>query len=128
LVHFSFGLEEDGTIFCVIVGFSTVVNALRRLEGVRASAVTVASAWCATSLVVLILHVIKSSLTSFLQGWPEIIFPVLYRPRAMGANPIYLLGIAALIVVIARWPWSFIMLGCVFSTARACGSVAHPTY
>jgi hypothetical protein len=67
LVHFSFGLKNDGVIFCAIVGFTALVHTVRRLESVRASTAIAASAWCATSLVVLILLVIESYLASFLR-------------------------------------------------------------
>jgi hypothetical protein len=54
LAPFFFGLEEDGAIFCVMVGFTAVVHTIWRLESVWALAAIAASAWRATSLVVLI--------------------------------------------------------------------------
>jgi hypothetical protein len=30
----------------------------------------------------------------------------------VGIDAIYLLGIATLIVTIARWPWSIVVIGC----------------
>jgi hypothetical protein len=54
LAPFFFGLEEDGAIFCAMVGFTAVVHTIWRLESVWALAAIAASAWRATSLVVLI--------------------------------------------------------------------------
>jgi hypothetical protein len=104
LEHFSFGLKKDGTIFCATVGFTVVVHAVRRLEGVRASVMTTASAWCPTSLDVLILLIVEGSLASFLWGRSKILLPILWWPTTIEVNAIYLLGIATLIVTVARWP------------------------
>jgi hypothetical protein len=45
LLQFSFGLEEDGVVFCAMVGFTITVHVVRRLECVRVAATTVAIAW-----------------------------------------------------------------------------------
>jgi hypothetical protein len=44
--------------------------------------------------------------------WFKILFPILRRLVAIGVNDVHLLGVAVRIVIIARWPWSFIMLQC----------------
>jgi hypothetical protein len=74
--------------------------------------VTAASAWHAASLTVLIQSVIESPLVSFLCGWPKIIFPVHRRPIAITVYAMYLVGIVALIIIVARWPWGFVVLRC----------------
>jgi hypothetical protein len=52
LVHFSFGLEEYGAIFYVMIGLTVMKHALQRSECVWASTVTVAVICCAKSLIV----------------------------------------------------------------------------
>jgi hypothetical protein len=99
LVHFSSahdyceGFLEPWSIFPLCDG---------RFESVLASAATAALTYCATSLVVLIFLVIKSSLVSFLWQRPKILFPILQRNTTIVVNAIYLHGIVMLIVTIAR--------------------------
>jgi hypothetical protein len=54
----------------------------------------------------------QSSSGFFLWGWSKILFPILRGPTAVGVNVVYLLGVGALIIIVARWPWGFIVLGC----------------
>jgi hypothetical protein len=71
LVNFSFRLEEYGAIFCAMVGLATVEHAAQRFEYVWASAVTAATIWWATSLIVLSKSLIGGSHVSFLRRWPK---------------------------------------------------------
>jgi hypothetical protein len=53
LLYFQLGFEEDGAIFCAVVGFTAVVHAVWRFYGVWASAMTAATIWSSASLSVL---------------------------------------------------------------------------
>jgi hypothetical protein len=104
LLHFSFGFKKDGAIFCAMLGFTSMVHTIRRLQCVRVSLATVASAWHAPSMAILIWYVIKGPMVSLLWGWPEILFLVLQGPIAVGVNAVYLLGVATLIIIVASCP------------------------
>jgi hypothetical protein len=104
LPHFSFVLKEDGAIFYVMVSFTVMVLTIRRPECVWASTAMAASALHAPSLAVLIWFMIEGPLVSSLRGLPEILFPVLRGPTGIRVNDVYLLGVAALIIIVTSWP------------------------
>jgi hypothetical protein len=112
LLHLSFRLEENRAIFCVVVGFTTIVHSVRRLECVLASVATVAPDGHAASLIVLIWPMIEGLLTSFLWGWSKILLLVFQRSTTIGIDVVHLLGVAALIIIVSGWPWGFIMPRC----------------
>jgi hypothetical protein len=77
LAHFSFGLEEYGAIFCLMIGLAAVKHAVWRSEYVWLSAMTATTIWCATSLIVLGESLIGGPGVSFLRRWRKILLPVL---------------------------------------------------
>jgi hypothetical protein len=95
-----------------MVGFTIAVHTIQRLESVQASATTVASAWHAPFLTVLTWSVIESPLASFLRRWSKILFPILWRSAAIRIDDVYLLEVAAFIIIVMRWFWSFVVLRC----------------
>jgi hypothetical protein len=76
LLHFSFGVKEDGTMFGAVVSFAAMVHAGRRLECVGAMPMTSAPIWCAAYLVALHESLLRGSHTSSLRRCSEILLPV----------------------------------------------------
>jgi hypothetical protein len=81
-----------------------MVHAVQRLECVGASAMTTASALHAPSVMILIWPLLKGSLASLLRRWSKILFPILRRLTTIGVDVVHLFRVAALIVVVTRWP------------------------
>jgi hypothetical protein len=94
----------------MMVDFTAMEHAVRRLVGVWPSAATVASAWCAPSLMILIWPLVESALASFLRRGSEILIPIFWWPTNIRIDVVHWLGVAALIIIITRRPWSFILL------------------
>jgi hypothetical protein len=110
LVHFSFGLEEYEAIFCAMIGLVVVKHIVQRSECVWASATTTTAIWCAASLIVLSESLIGGPRVSFLQRWPKILLPILWWPTTIKINAMHQLGVAVLIVIVAKGSWGFILL------------------
>jgi hypothetical protein len=110
LIHLSFRLEEYGTIFCAIVGFVVMKHAVWRLKCVRASVTTAASARCATSLTVMSEPLVEGCLVPFLWRWSKVLFSVFRWPTITRVDALHRLGVITLIIVVARRPWSFILI------------------
>jgi hypothetical protein len=95
-----------------MVGVTTMVHAVWWLECVWASTVTAALLWHAPSMMILVWPMVEDSLASFLWRWSKILFLVFRRPTAIRVDVVYFLGVTTLIVIVASWPRSFVMLGC----------------
>jgi hypothetical protein len=54
---------------------------------------------------------IEGPLASLLRGWLEIFLPIFRRPSTIRVDVVYLLGVAALIIIVVSWPCSFITVG-----------------
>jgi hypothetical protein len=52
LLHFLLGFKENGAIFSAVVGFTSMVHAVRGFRCVWASATTATTIWGSTSLAV----------------------------------------------------------------------------
>jgi hypothetical protein len=109
LLHLSFRLKKYGPIFCPVVDFATMKHAVRMLECVWASAVTVASAQCTASLTVISGPLVETCMVPFLWRWSKVLFPVLRWPTTIGIDVVHRLGVIALIIIVAR-PQSFVLL------------------
>jgi hypothetical protein len=100
LVHFPFGVEEYGAIFCALVGLTAMEHAVWRSKCVWASVMT--TVWCAASLVVLSGSMVERPLVPFLRRCPKVLLPVLWWSTVIRINTVHQLGVAVLIVVVAR--------------------------
>jgi hypothetical protein len=100
LLHLSFGFEEYGAVFCAVVGFTIVINAVQSLVCVW----TLASAWCAASLAILARPLVEGALISFLWRWAKKILLDFWWPAAIGIDIVHWFGITALVVIVVGWP------------------------
>jgi hypothetical protein len=78
---FLFDSRIMGAFFGTVVGFTAMVQAVRRFECVRASVVTSVAIWCSASLAALHESLIVGSRVSFLLGCSEILLPIFGGPQ-----------------------------------------------
>jgi hypothetical protein len=76
LVHFSFRLEENGTIFGAVVSFTTMIHAIWRFECVRVSVVISAPIWHVAYLAALHETLVRGPWISFLRSCSKVLLPI----------------------------------------------------
>jgi hypothetical protein len=69
-----------------------------------------ALALCAASLIVLSGPLVEGCMVPFLWGWSKVHFPFFRWSTAIAIDAVHWIGVIVLIVIVARRPWSFVLL------------------
>jgi hypothetical protein len=107
---FSFWTQGIWGNFCAMIGLTAMKHAVRRSKCVWASTTTVATIWCAASLIVLSESLIGGPRISFLRRCPKILLPIIWWPTTIRIDAVHWLWLVALTVIVVRGPWGFIWL------------------